>query len=127
VVEEFLRFETPTLFVARIPFEPITIGGVEIGAFEPLLVFLSAANRDPAVYDEPDAFRPGRSGPPALSFAFGPHFCLGASLARSEAEVMLAAVTQRWPDLMLAVDRPLRWHLRGPFRGLDALVVRREA
>jgi cytochrome P450 len=127
VVEEFLRFETPTLFVARIPFEPITIGGVEIGAFEPLLVFLSAANRDPAVYDEPEAFRPGRSGPPALSFAFGPHFCLGASLARSEAEVMLAAVTQRWPDLMLAVDRPLRWHLRGPFRGLDALVVRREA
>jgi cytochrome P450 len=125
VVEEFLRFETPTLFVARIPLEPITVAGVEVGAWEPLLVFLSAANRDPAVYDQPDVFRPGRGGPSALSFAFGAHFCLGGSLARSEAEVMLAAVAHRWPDLVLRADRPLRFHLRGPFRGLDALVVRR--
>jgi cytochrome P450 len=125
VIEEFLRFETPTLFVARIPLEAITVAGIEVGAWEPLLVFLSAANRDPAVYDEPDAFCPGRSGPPALSFAFGPHFCLGASLARSEAEVMLAAVVHRWPQLTLAEHTTLRWHLRGPFRGLDALVVRR--
>jgi cytochrome P450 len=125
VVEEFLRFETPTLFVARVPLDAVTIGGVEIGAWEPLLIFLSAANRDPAVYDAPDAFRPGRTGPPALSFAFGAHFCLGASLARSEAEVMLAAIARRWPAVRLAADRPLSWHQRGPFRGLDALVVER--
>jgi cytochrome P450 len=123
VVEEFLRFETPTLFVARVPVEPIAIAGVDIGPFEPLLVFLSAANRDPNVYDEPDAFRPGRSGPPALSFAYGAHFCLGASLARSEAEVMLETVAHRWPRLKLHPEPPLRWHQRGPFRGLDALVV----
>jgi cytochrome P450 len=126
VVEEFLRFETPTLFVARVPLEPVTIGGVAIGAWEPLLVFLSAANRDPAVYEAPDTFRPGRAGPPALSFAFGAHYCLGASLARSEAEVMLAAIARRWPDVALAADEALRWHQRGPFRGLDALVVRRD-
>jgi len=125
VIDEFLRYETPTLFVARIPLAPVTIGGVEIGAWEPILVFLAAANRDPAVYDEPDTFRPGRGGGTPISFAFGAHFCLGASLARSEAETMLAAVTSRWPDLRLAGE--LRWHQRGPFRGLDDLVVSRGA
>ncbi len=122
VVSEFLRYETPTLFVVRIPVEPTTVRGVAIGAGEPVLIFLSAANRDPAVFDDPDAFRPGRDGPPALSFAYGAHYCLGASLARSEAEIMLTALTRRWPAARLA-RRPLRWHQRGPFRGLDELVV----
>ncbi|HYC00750.1 MAG TPA: cytochrome P450 [Candidatus Limnocylindrales bacterium] len=122
-VEEFLRFQTPTLFVVRIPFSAVTIGGVEIGPYEPLLIFLAAANRDPAAYEQPEDFRPGRGGPSPLSFAFGAHFCLGASLARSEAEAMLAAVTSHWPNLRLAPDRALRWHQRGPFRGLDDLVV----
>jgi unspecific monooxygenase len=125
VVDEFLRYETPTLFVARVPLAPVTIGGVEIGAWEPILVFLAAANHDPAVYDEPDTFRPGRGGGTPISFAFGAHFCLGASLARSEAETMLATVTSRWPDLRLAGE--LHWHQRGPFRGLDELVVSRGA
>ena len=122
VIQEFLRYETPTLFVSRIPLEPVVIGGQELGTFEPMLVYLSAANRDPAAYEDPDTFRPGRDGPNPLSFAFGAHFCLGAALARSEAEVMLDAVRRRWPDLTLA-DAPLRWHQRGPFRGLDALPV----
>lgn len=125
VISEFLRYETPTLFVVRIPVEPVTIGGVEIGAFEPILLFLAAANRDPAVYGEPDTFRPRPGAPPALSFAYGAHYCLGASLARTEAEIMLGALTRRWPTLALERDRPLRWHQRGPFRGLDELVVRR--
>jgi cytochrome P450 len=123
VVEEFLRYETPTLFVARVPLEPVTIGGVEIDAWQPLLVLLSAANRDPAVFDEPERFRPGRGGPPALSFAYGAHFCLGASLARAEAEIMLGAVARRWPALGLAPGCELRWHQGGPFRGLDELMV----
>lgn len=122
VVEEFLRYETPTLFVARVPLEPVEIAGVAVGAFEPLLVFLAAANRDPAVHEAPDEFRPGRGAPGAISFAFGAHFCLGAALARSEAEVMLGTLARRHPDATLA--RPLRWHQRGPFRGLDELVVR---
>ena len=124
VIEEFLRFETPTLFVARVPLEPVTIAGTTVGPFEPLLVFLSAANRDPAVFDEPDTFQPGRSEQPSLSFAYGAHYCLGASLARSEAEVMVAAITRRWPRLSLADDATLCWHQRGPFRGLDELRVR---
>jgi cytochrome P450 len=123
VISEFLRYETPTLFVGRVPLEPIEVAGVAIGAWEPMLVFLAAANRDAAVYDEPDEFRPGRGGGTPISFAFGAHFCLGASLARSEAEVMLSAVTSRWPALRLHPDHSLRWHQRGPFRGLDELVV----
>ena len=79
-----------------------------------MIIFLAAANRDPATYDYPDEWRPGRAGPPPLSFAF---------LARSEAEAMLSALLTRWPDVTIA-DRPQRWHQRGPFRGLDELVVR---
>jgi cytochrome P450 len=124
VIEEFLRYETPTLFVARVPLEPVTIAGAVIGPYEPVLVFLSAANRDPAVFDDPDTFRPGRAGQPPLSFAYGAHYCLGASLARSEAEVMLSALTRRWPCLSLAGDTGLHWHQRGPFRGLDELRAR---
>jgi len=123
VVEEFLRYETPTLFVVRIPLEPVTIGGSVIAAWQPILVLLSAANRDPAAFAEPDCFRPGREERPALSFAYGAHYCLGASLARTEAETMLVGVTRRWPGLALVPDRALRWHQRGPFRGLDELVV----
>lgn len=121
VVGEFLRYETPTLFVARIPYEPIELGGVPVEPFAPLLVYLAAANRDPAAYDDPDAFRPGRAGPAPLSFAFGAHYCLGASLAKAEAEVMLGALAERAPDLALTGE--LHWHQRGPFRGLDALPV----
>jgi cytochrome P450 len=125
VFAEMLRFETPTLYVARVTSEPIELCGVELPASTPVLVYLAAANRDPQAYEDPDEFRPGREGPAPLSFAFGAHYCLGAALARSEAEVMLTAVAQRWPGLTLA-DRPedLRWHLRGPFRGVDELVVR---
>jgi unspecific monooxygenase len=122
-IGEFLRYETPTLFVARVPLAPVSVAGVDIGAWEPALVFLAAANRDPAAYDDPDEFRPGRAGGTPISFAFGAHFCLGASLARSEAEVMLAAVSSRWPGLRLDPSRRLRWHQKGPFRGLDELVV----
>jgi cytochrome P450 len=127
VVTEFLRSETPTLFVARIPVEPVTIAGAEVGAYEPLLVLLAAGNRDPATYADPDVFRPRPDEPPPLSFAYGQHFCLGASLARAEAEVMVTTVARRWPDLALRPDRLLRWHQRGPFRGLDELLVTRSS
>ena len=124
VVNEFLRYVTPTLFVVRIPTAPVRIADTEIPAWEPILVYLAAANRDPAVFDDPDAFRPGRDGPPVLSFALGSHYCLGAAIARTEAEVMLRTVVRRWPRLELCPDRPLCWHQRGTFRGLDALWVR---
>lgn len=127
VVTEMLRFETPTLYVARIPSEPMAFGEVEVPAGSAVIVYLAAANRDPSAYEAPDEFRPGRSGPPPLSFAFGAHYCLGASLARSEAEVMLSAVVDRWPRLARADGAATTWHQRGPFRGVDELRVRPSA
>lgn len=123
-VDEVLRVETPTIFVARVAVEDLIVGGVDVPAGAIVLVYLAAANRDPHAYRDPDAFRPGRDGPGALSFAFGAHFCLGASLARSEAEVLLATVAARWPRLGLAEPDGPSWHLRGPFRGVDRLIVR---
>lgn len=122
VAGEMLRHQTPTHYVGRVPGEPFVLGDHELAPGEVALVFLGAANRDPAVYDEPDEFRPGRESPPPLSFAYGAHHCLGASLARAEVEVLLETVARAWPGLHL-VDEPVRWHLRGPFRGVDALVV----
>jgi cytochrome P450 len=123
VVEEFLRYVTPTLFVVRIPTTPVTVDGVAIGPWEPILVYLAAGNRDPAAFEAPDEFRPGRRGRDPLSFAHGAHFCLGAALARAEARIMLGTVASRWPGLRRADGAGLRWHQRGPFRGLDALLV----
>ncbi len=122
VIEEITRLATPTHYVARFAAEDVDIGGVTVTAGAPVMVFLAAANRDPEVYDRPDAYEPGRAGPPALSFALGPHFCLGASLARMEVEAMLGAVVERFPQAR-AAGGPPRWHQRGPFRGLDELRV----
>lgn len=77
LVEEFLRFATPTLYVARVPQEPVSLAGVAIGPWEPVIVFLAAANRDPARYRDPDRFRLDGAGPPSLSFVVGAHHCLG--------------------------------------------------
>jgi cytochrome P450 len=124
-VEEFLRYETPTLYVARVPVEDTDIAGAAVPAFTPTLVMLAAANRDPERFTDPDRFDIHRDEGSSLSFAFGPHHCLGAALARMEADVMLRAVTRRWPRLTLAAaDHPApNWWSSGPFRGLDRLWV----
>jgi len=117
-VREFLRFETPTLYVARVPAEPVDVGGVRIGAGEPTIVVLAAANRCPVAYEAPNRFDLHRGGPAPLSFAAGPHHCLGANLARLEAETMLTTLLQRFPTLSVPDHDPPQWLHRGPFRGL---------
>ncbi len=122
LIDEITRLATPTHYVARFATEDVDVGGVPVAAGTPIMVFLAAANRDPAVYENPDAFDPDRAGPPALSFALGPHFCLGASLARVEVEAMFTALVERFPTASGA-DRTRHWHQRGPFRGLDQLTL----
>jgi cytochrome P450 len=126
-VEEFLRFETPTHYVARRFATDFPVGGVTIPAGEPIVVLLAAGNRDPEAYADADRFDPRRwlaaPPPPApLSFAFGPHFCLGASLARMEAQTMLETLLASLPEVALA-DEPVRWRHTGLFRSVEALVV----
>jgi cytochrome P450 len=127
VVEEFLRYETPTHMVARMLAEPLELGGQKVSPGEPIAVLLAAANRDPRTYANPDLFDPWRwtSDPeplPPLSFALGAHFCLGASLARMEVGIMLEVLLETFPQMRLASES-LHWHHTGVFRGLDALPV----
>lgn len=121
-IEEFLRFETPTLYVGRVPTEAAEIAGVPVPAYSLVIILLAAANRDPQHFKDPNKFDIARAEGPSLSFAAGAHHCLGAALARMEAEVMLLAVTRRWPKLALSGPPPAWWS-SGPFRGLTHLHV----
>ncbi|MBI2169928.1 MAG: cytochrome P450 [Actinobacteria bacterium] len=122
--EEFVRFATPTHFVGRVPVEPMEVAGEAIGPYEPVLVFLAAANRDPRRFADPERLDVTRApDPPPLSFALGPHFCLGASLARTEVEILVGATLRRWPEMSSAEDDH-GWWTAGPFRGLKSLRVR---
>src|SRR5438128_139836 len=121
-VNEFLRFETPTQYVARVAVSDAEIAGVSFVALTPTLILLAAANRDPVHFSAPDRFDIRRAEGASLSFASGPHHCLGAALARMESEVMLSAITRRCPRLALAEPAP-RWWSSGPFRGVDRLCV----
>lgn len=122
--EEIVRYGTPTHYVARAPRERVTVGEAEIGALEPVLVFLAAANRDPRRFTDPERFDVTRTpDPPPLSFALGAHFCLGAALARAEVAILLDATLARWPGVDAAEDDH-GWWTAGPFRGLTSLRVR---
>lgn len=127
VVEEFLRYETPTHMIGRMLTEPLEVGGQKIAPGQYIGVLLAAANRDPAAYERADCFDPWRwtrsPEPPApLSFALGAHFCLGASLARLEVSVMLEVLLETFQKVRLH-DDALTWHHTGIFRGVDALPV----
>jgi cytochrome P450 len=105
-VEELLRWCGPQqLTIPRYAREDAELGGVLIRKGEPVTAALVAANRDPRVFADPERLDLGRA-PGAqghLSFAHGPHFCLGAALARVETEVALTGLLRRFPDLALAM------------------------
>ena len=121
-VEEILRFESPVVQTARILTEDVEIGGCPMRRGESVLALIAAANRDPEVYPEPDRFDITRSDLRHHSFGGGAHFCLGAPLARLEAQLAILAVVQRFPHLRLA-NEALEWHARPAFRGLARLRV----
>jgi len=108
--EELLRYDSPVqiLFGRSAP-EALEIGGLPLAAGQRVTTLLGAANRDPAAFSEPDRLILDRTGPPPLSFGGGIHYCLGAPLARVEAQVAFPALLTRFPRLALAgppVPRP---------------------
>jgi cytochrome P450 len=82
VVAEALRVESPVQVAGRVALEDVELGGQRVLRGEPVLCMLGAANRDPTVWGDPDAFVPGRIGPPPLSFGGGIHACVGAAASR---------------------------------------------
>lgn len=104
-VEEALRLDPPLNWTPRLSVDAAAVGECPIDAGTMVLAGLASANRDPSVHADPDAFdlrRPPVDGPAHLAFGNGVHFCLGAALARLEAEVALNALLDRLPDLDLA-------------------------
>jgi cytochrome P450 len=125
-VEELLRYANPLNHATdRYAPEPLQIGGVTIGAGEPVLCVTSSANRDPGRFPDPDRLDLGRDASGHLAFGHGIHYCLGAPLARLEGEIAFGALLSRFPSLSLAVDpATLRWRPSSLIHGLETLPVR---
>jgi cytochrome P450 family 142 subfamily A polypeptide 1 len=104
-VEEMLRWVSPIKNMARTATRDVELAGARIRAGQELLLLYASANRDEAVFDDPQTFDITRNPNPHMAFGFGAHFCLGNQLARLELRVMVERVLARLPDLRLAVDR----------------------
>ena len=121
-VEEMLRFESPVQVDARTAFEPVEIDGHTITTGETVVTFLGAANRDPAVFPDPDRFDVTRHPNHPLSFAAGIHYCLGANLARLEGRVVFDRLTRRFADIAWLDNGP-DWRGTLILRGVNHLNV----
>jgi cytochrome P450 len=122
-IEEFLRYDSSVQLTGRVALEDIDdLAGKKIPKGESVLCLLGSANRDPAVYpDRPDRLDITRPNVKPLSFGGGIHFCLGAQLARIEAEVAIATLLRRLPELRLDDAVNPAWRPTFVLRGLKTL------
>ena len=121
-VEELLRYDGPVHVTGRIATTDVELDGHQIRKGEEVAIVLGAVNRDPAQFPDPDRLDVGRTPNRHLAFAAGPHFCLGAALARLEAQVAFSAIVRRLPEIELVTTQPVhRDHF--VIRGLTELKV----
>jgi cytochrome P450 len=114
LVEEFLRHDSPLHLFERTAKQPAEVAGVRLEVGDKMAALLGAANRDPAVFADPDRFDPTRDPNPHLAFGAGIHFCIGAPLARLELEVSLRTLLGRFPALeVVETERRPTFVLRG--------------
>jgi cytochrome P450 len=106
----------------RVAANDLELDGARIGKGERVLVMLAAANRDPAQFPDPDRLDVGRNERRHLAFGLGPHFCLGAALARLEGQIAIATLAEQFPGMRLATEAP-EWTPSVFFRGLRTLPV----
>ena len=103
--EEVLRYRAPVhLISGRRTTEEVELNGTVIPAGERIMSWVAAANRDPRKFDDPEQFNPNRRPNPHIAFGFGPHYCLGAPLARLEGDIILEAITDRVETIELETD-----------------------
>ena len=121
-VEEVLRYDSPVHLTGRAALEDTEVGGVDIPAGDRVTILLAAANRDPAAFADPARLDLGREENRHLAFSSGPHFCLGAALARLEGQIALSSLVTRFPRLELAADE-VEWNPTITLRGLQRLPV----
>ena len=121
-VEELLRYEPPVTGVQRIASEDIPFGGTVIPAGHDVPIIIAAVNRDPAQFADPDRLDIRRSDNRHLTFSGGPHFCLGAPLARLEGQVAFQTLLKRFPNVALETEVP-EWRETLTLRGLKRLPV----
>jgi len=121
-IEELLRYDSPVQRTARMPVEDIEIWGRQVKKGQMVVAALGAANRDPAVFADPDRLDLGRTENKHLSLGFGIHYCLGAPLARVEGQIAIGSLLRRMPKLALATDQ-LEWRESSTLRGLKSLPV----
>jgi cytochrome P450 len=120
-VEELLRYDSSVQLTGRVTNTEVEIGGVTLPAQESVITLLGAANRDPAQYPDPDRLDVGREHIRPMSFGGGIHHCLGAQLARLEAELVFTALIERMPDLTLPEKDEPAWRRSFTLRGLTRL------
>ncbi len=123
-IEELLRFEAPFQITSRVAAEDMRLRGKAIKKDEEVVLCLTAANRDPERFDDPDRLALTRAEVQHVAFGHGIHFCLGAALARIEGQVAIGALIQL-PGLELATSTPV-WKPGVALRGLETLPVRFE-
>jgi cytochrome P450 len=121
VVEETLRYDPPVQLMGRIAADDMTIGDATVPKGDVMMLLLAAAHHDAAAFDRPGEFDPDRENIRHLAFGKGPHFCLGAPLARLEATVALSKVTARFPQAQMADEPQYKPNLT--LRGLASLAI----
>jgi len=123
-VEEILRYDPPVVQTRRLALEPLEVGGMQVRAPEVITTSLLAAGHDPARHSDPHGFDIERTDTSHLAFGGGAHFCLGAPLARAEAEIATRLLFDRFPSLRLDPRHPIEHKQVPVFNGLRALWVR---
>ncbi len=121
-VEETLRYDSPVQLTGRVAKDGMTLGGRELPEGAVLLLLLAATGRDPAAFADPDEFDIRRGAREHLAFAAGPHFCLGAPLARLEATIALREIARR--VVAPRLDGPVAYKPNFNLRGPERMVVR---
>ncbi len=120
-IDEVLRFASPVQFDPRRATRSVELRGCKIEEGRVVICWLGSANRDETVFEEPDRFQLTRPSNRHLAFGFGPHYCLGANLARLEAQTALRVLLERTESFRRLDDEPLPLHPSPVFRGFTKL------